>query len=311
MQSPLLKSILTYRRHMTVLVHMALTVIANYLAFFIRFEAKIPAIQIDLFFKYLMLIVGIRAVLYLLMGQYKGIWKYASIRDLMSIIWSTTIGTILFIVIARFIFGDLGYPRSIYVLDWMILLMLAGGSRLFVRVFREYMKDSNDGQRVLVIGAGDAGEMIVREMQNHPHYDYKPVGFIDEDESKKGRSIHGVRILGNLDHVEMAVKAHMPDEFLIAIPTATRKTLTRIYDALSDYNKPIKTLPGVADILDGSVTVSHIKPLSMEDLLHREPVRTGIASINHFVSGKKVLITGAGGSIGSELARQIHGYAPS
>lgn len=300
-----------HRRLLTVIIHVIIAAVANYLAFYIRFESVIPHNIVELFLSYLLYMLLIRAGVYIAMGLHKGLWRYASIRDLVDIIKAATIGTLIFLIIVRYIFDEIAYPRSIYVFDWMLMIFITGGSRLLVRVFREYMTGADKGSRVLIIGAGDAGEMIVREMKGHPEYNLLPIGFLDDNRYKEGLYIHGIPILGPVGDVGRAIERAAPDEFLIAIPSATRKTIQGIYDQLSVFNLPIKTLPGLANILDGSVTVSQIKPLSMEDLLHREPVRSDIYSISNFIKGRKVLVTGAGGSIGSELARQIYSYRPT
>lgn len=299
------------RRIIAVLIHACITIIASYAAFFIRFESIIPHDIVALYLRYLVYLVIIRSVIYIAMGLHKSLWRYASIRDLLDIIKAVSLGSLAFLLLVRYIFDDLAYPRSVYVLDWMLTVLSVGGLRLTVRLIRESMVNSETGTRVLIIGAGDAGELIVREMKGHPKYKYQPVGFLDDNRFKEGLHIHGIPILGTLRDVERAVEKVSPDEFLIAIPSATRKTIQDIYDLLAKFNLPIKTIPGLANILDGSVTVSQIKPLSMEDLLHREPVRSDIFSISNFIKSRRILVTGAGGSIGSELARQIHSYAPS
>lgn len=304
-------ALILHRRLVTVLIHVIIAMVANYLAFLIRFESVMPPEVVDLYLKYIVYIILIRAFVYIVMGLHKGLWRYASIHDLVDIIKTITVGSLIILVLIRYVFQDVSYPRSVYILDWMLMVLMTGGSRLLARVFREYMASSGKGSRVLVIGAGDAGEMIVREMKSHPDYNYQPVGFLDDNRYKEGLYIHGVPILGPVSDVARAVGKVSPDEFLIAIPSETRKNLQRIYDLLSEFKLPIKTLPGLANILDGSVTVSQIKPLSMEDLLHREPVRSDIYSISNFISGRRIMVTGAGGSIGSELARQIYSYAPS
>ena len=304
-------ALVVHRRLLAAIVHALIVILANYLAFSIRFELNIPSGVLDLYFHNLAYLVLIRFGVYIGLGLHKGLWRYASIRDLVDIIKAITVGSIIFVFLVRYVFGEITYPRSVYVLDWMLMILLTGGARLLVRIFREYMISTSTGLRVLIVGAGDAGEMIVREMKAHPEHNYKPVGFLDDNRYKEGLYIHGVPIFGAISDIEKAVEKLTPDEILIAIPSATRKSLQDIYDILSKFNLPIKTLPGWANILDGSFTVSQIKPLSMEDLLHREPVRSDIYTISNFIQGSRILVTGAGGSIGSELARQIYGYGPS
>ncbi|GAB4390285.1 MAG: nucleoside-diphosphate sugar epimerase/dehydratase [Thermodesulfovibrionales bacterium] len=286
--------------------------LANYLAFFIRFEGAIPADHISLFLRFLPLILAIRILFYIASGLHRELWRYTSVSCLLKIILSATLGTLAFIAIIRYGMGDLAYPRSVYVLDWMLLIMLAGGARLAARSAKLYRKSPNSGTRILVIGAGDAGELVVRDMNNNPNFSYSPVGFLDDDPRKKSMRIHGVPILGGIARLPEVLPEIQPEELLIAIPSASRAELNRIYDICKPYGLPIKTLPSIGDIVSGKVLVSQIRALSLEDLLQREPVKNeDMAAIRQFIKDKAVLVTGAGGSIGSELCRQIISHEPS
>ncbi len=303
--------IVSHRRVVVILIHLIQTALANYFAFVLRFEAFLPKDQFRNFVDFLPILLIIRLGLYLQAGLYKDLWRYSSVGDLIKILKSVSLGSIIFLIIVRYVFGDTHYPRSIYVLDWLLLIMLSGGSRLFVRVFREYLQSEHSGKKTLIIGAGDAGEMIVRDMKNNPKYAYEPIGFIDDNPYKKGLSMHGVPIFGPRNMLGDVIEKQRPEEILIAMPSASHKNINEIYEICKPFKIPIKTLPGIADILDGNVSVSQIKPLSLEDLLQREPVRTDIQSVKDYIHGKSVLVTGAGGSIGSELCRQIIEYGPS
>jgi len=173
------------------------------------------------------------------------------------------------------------------------------------------LQSETSGKRTLIIGAGDAGEMIVRDMKNNPRYAYEPVAFIDDDPYKKGLSIHGIPIFGPRSMIGEAIEKYKPEEILISMPSVDHKTINEIYELCKPFNLPIRILTGLSDILDCNVSVSQIKPLSLEDLLQREPVKTRIQSVEDYVEGKSVFVTGAGGSIGSELCRQIIEYRPS
>ncbi len=311
--------IISNRRIIIVLLHLIFAVLSSYLAFLIRFDFAVSkeafskfVDYLPLFSSYILLLLAIRLFFFLLFGLHKDLWRYSSIRDLVRVIASVSFGSITFFIAVRYLIGDLIYPRAIYAIDWLLLIMISGGSRLFLRVFREYMQHGISlGKKVLIIGAGDAGEMIVRDMVNNPKYAYKPVGFIDDNLYKKGLCIHGVPILGGIKEIDGVIKKYAPDEILIAMPSAANRTNKRVYDICKKFSLPIKTLPGLYEIIDGTVTVSQIKPLSLEDLLEREPVRTDIDSVRGFIEGKSVLVTGAGGSIGSELCRQITAYKPA
>lgn len=303
--------LLKYRRIMLAVIHLVLAVLANYSAFLLRFDEMLPYEQFKYFANVLPILLAVRLAFYLQGGLYKDLWRYSGISDLIKIIKSVTFGSIAFVLLVRFALGHVQYPRSIYILDWLMLILFTGSSRLLARVFREYLSRESLGKKTLIIGAGDAGEMIVRDMKNNPQYHYEPIGFIDDDLFKKGLSIHGVPIFGPRTMLREVLDKQRPEEVLVAIPSAGSRIMKEIYDDCKARQIPIKTLPSISDILDGKVTVSQIKPLALEDLLQREPITTDIPAVKEYITGKSVLVTGAGGSIGTELSRQIFAYGPS
>lgn len=293
------------------LVFMFEAALANYFAFVLRFESLLPERYRAVFFVYLPLLLAIRMVFYAQSGLHRGIWRYSSIGDLVKIVMSATLGTAVFLVIVRYLIGDIAYPRSVYILDWLLLIMITGGSRLFIRVYRDFFQIEHPGKRVLIVGAGDAGEMLVRDMRQNPAAGYEPIGFIAEDAGKKGHTIHGVPIFGTRAAIKEVIEKHGPEEVVIAMPGAGLRDIKAVFELLRDTRLPIKTLPVLGDVLKGGVSISEIRPLSLEDLLQREPVKAEIASVSDYIRGKAVMVTGAGGSIGSELSRQILLYGPS
>ncbi|MBI5074988.1 MAG: polysaccharide biosynthesis protein [Nitrospirae bacterium] len=299
---------------MVALLHLLQVAAANYFAFVLRFDGFISPLshndQFSNFIGYLPALLAIRLAMYTGFGLYKDLWKYSSVRDLVKLVWTILLGSGLFFVLVRLILNDTHYPRSIYILDGLLLLMISGGTRLGFRVFREYLEKQVSSKKVLIIGAGDAGEMIVRDMLNNARYNIEPIGFIDDDLHKRGMQIHGLPIFGPRERIAAVVAQHQPDEILIALPAMSAKVIREVYEYCKQFNLPVKTLPGLHDIVEGNVTVSHIRPLSLEDLLQREQIRTDIEEVYAHIKGKTVLVTGAGGSIGSELCRQIMLYGP-
>ncbi len=352
-----------------IFTHFIQTALAYYLAFVIRFESVISSEYLNMMMTYFPVIVLIRLVLFSRAGLYKDMWGYSSIGDMMKVLRSITVGSAIFFILIRFIIGSKVFPISVYVLDWLLLIIISGGSRLLIRVFREYLHSQPAGKRILIIGAGDAGEIIVRDIISSPKSSYEPIGFIDEDPHKKGFRIRGVPILGPIRSIPKVIEKYEPEEILITLSSTDTKNIRRIYELCKPYSIGIKKLPELNEILDGNVAVtkklghhlvqanliteekvnealdlqkkeggrlgskliklgyiseeklvsflnkqfgiSHMKPISLEDLLQREQVKTNIKSVRAFIEDKTVMVTGAGGSIGSELCRQIMKYQPA
>ena len=303
-------AIFRWRRVVVVGVHLTLIVVSSYLAFALRFDGSIPRQQLGIWASSLFLLVLIRMLVFIPFRLYEGLWRYVSIWDARNIVSAVATSSLLFWVVERWVIGQSSYPRSVYVLDALILIMLLGGIRVGRRLARELGQEEGK-KAVLVFGAGDAGEMIVRDMKNNSFYQYTPVGFIDDDKAKKGSSIHGVPVLGGREDLPAILARVQPDEILIAIPKAPPKTIRELVHALEPYKVPLTTLPNLRDLLDGTVTTSQIRSLSIEDLLARPKVALDPEPGSRLILGKRVLVTGAGGSIGSELCRQIHALRPA
>lgn len=357
------------RRIIVFTTHLIQTVLASYLAFIIRFELKILPEYLNLFLYSLPILLIIRLSFYVQAGLYKDIWSYSSISDLLKIIKSVTLGSVTFFIAIRYLIGNTSYPLSIYIIDWLLCIIISSGSRLFIRILNEYTHNKYVGKKILIVGAGDAGEKILRDMRSSHKLSYSPIGFIDDNPYKKGLMIHGIPILGPIDLIPHIIKKNKIDEILVTISSDNNDTIRKIYELCKSSNILIKKLPGIDDILDGNIAmatklgqclidanlvtenkvqqalalqkqeggrlgsklvklgyitedklvsflnntygISHMKPISLEDLLQREPVNTNIESVKKYIRNKSVLVTGAGGSIGSELCRQIIKYHPS
>ncbi len=303
--------VLRYRRFLIVGVHVALITISNYLAFWIRFDGIVPEREAGLFVAMLPWLIAIRGLTFMPLQLYKGLWRYTGIWDLRNVIIGVTASTAIFYIWVHWIFAARQYPISIFIIDTLLLICLMGGSRLALRLYHAFGQMSGK-KRILIYGAGDAGEMIVRDMRNNgAFYDYHPVGFIDDNRHKVGRWIHGVRVLGGKQDLARILATAKPHEVLIAIPSARPAMIREMVKTLQPFKVPLRTLPGVKDLSNGRVRVSQIRNLSVEDLLERTPVGLDIEPVRKLVSGRKILITGAGGSIGSELSRQIAQHGPA
>ncbi|HUE84633.1 MAG TPA: nucleoside-diphosphate sugar epimerase/dehydratase [Vicinamibacterales bacterium] len=298
--------ILPYRRPIVVALHLMVIVIANYLAFDLRFGNPMPPEQFLNFVTMLPWLLVIRSFIFLPCGLYEGMWRYAGIWDLRNIIIAAVLSTGVFAAATRWGFG-LSYPRSVFVIDTLILIMLVGGLRLARRVYRQSRGDS--GRRILVYGAGDVGELLVRGMLQNRFYGYKPVAFVDDDPAKVGQRIHGLRVLGGRQELARIFKKVAPHAVLLAMPAITPARMREVVAALEPFKVPIKTLPNRNESVE-QIDLGQIRNLSVEDLLERAPI--GIAGdVGHLITGQRVMVTGAGGSIGSELCRQIAALKPA
>ncbi|MCP5005011.1 MAG: polysaccharide biosynthesis protein [Planctomycetes bacterium] len=357
------------RRIVVTVIHLLQVVLVNYLAFLLRFETVLSTEYLSQLLYSLPVLLIVRLALYLQAGLYKDIWRYSSISDMISIIRTTAIGSIIFFIINRYFMWNSQYPLSVYALEWVLLLSVSCGTRLLIRIsFKRYRSFHTLARRILIVGT-IAGEAIVRDMKNNPTSSYIPIGFMDEDPYKKGLEIHGVPIFGQISILSSVIRKQKPDEILISMAFTDNNVIKSIYDQCKPFNLPIKKLPGINDILVGNISVesrlgqrlieanmvtenqvqealslqkieggmlgsilvksgyikeeelfsyltaqdgiSRMKPISLEDLIQREQVRSDIKSVREFIQGKSVLVTGAGGSIGSELCRQLIKYNPS
>ena len=302
--------LLQYRGLVIWLFHMGLAVASSYIAFSIRFDGIVPAYYASLFKDSLPALLVARGTLFVAFRLYEGLWRYTSVRDLLKILLSVGLSSLGFLLFIEAGIGLTHYPRSILLIDALLLVGFTGGVRFIARAHRD-MVAGKGGRRVLIYGAGDAGEAVAREMRLRLSSDYNPVGFVDDDRTKAGQRIHGIPVLGTRDDLTSIIKRQRPHEVIVTIPRAEASTYRGVVRALEQFDLPIKTLPHLRDILDGRVSTSLIRDLSLEDLLRREPIGLSQEPLLGLVKGKTILVTGAGGSIGAELCRQIASLKPA
>lgn len=297
---------------MLLLTDILLVNLAVFFALYIRFEGAIPANYLHIFIKTHIMITIIKIFINKVFGLYTSLWSYASIDELIKIFYAVSIGSV-----TEYLFGLLFYmsmPRSVNVIAFILTLLFIGGSRLSYRIMRMFKRmviPINDNKiRVMVIGAGKAGSIVIREMKVHENMSYMPVVVVDDDKAKHRSEIHGVPVRGDKNKIVELVELYKVQEIIVAIPSASKQELSEVLNICKKTNCTLKTLPGVYELIDKDITIKQIRSVSIEDLLEREEVELHIEQISGYIKDEIVLVTGGGGSIGSELCRQIAKFQP-
>ena len=260
--------------------------------------------------------LGVKLPVFVAFGFYNRWWRYVSTQDVWGAVRGVAAASVAaFLVFTLLDFHPASVPRGIWIVDVLLLLALVTGSRLLARTLIERPAAGAivaRGKEVLIVGAGDAAQLILREMLKNPALGYTPIGLIDDDPRKKNLRLHGIRVLGTCDELRHLLRDRQPDELLIAIPSAAGEVRERIVEIARAERVPVKTLPGLPELMAGDFNLAgQIRPVEVEDVLGREPVEVDIDSIAGYVTGEVVLVTGAGGSIGAELCRQIARVGPT
>ncbi len=306
--------LLTYRRPLIVLAYILLWTTSLLGAFLLRFDFAIPTIYLEQIAIWLPGLLLARIAAFSYFGLFRGMWRYTGTHDLIGLVKATAASSALFAVIMQLGTWH-GFPRSIFVTDFVVSILMIGGLRFMVRSLREIahnpaVQDSGPRKRVLIVGAGDAGEMLLREIKRSMWSRYECIGFLDDNPLKHADHIHGVRVLGSISTVADVVLEKEVDEIIIAIPSAVGRDMRRVVDLCRTTAAEIRTIPGVDSMIDGRVTLNQLRPVAIEDLLGREAVELDMAAISSVLAGSHVMVTGAGGSIGSEICRQVARFEP-
>lgn len=289
--------------------------LAFLLALWLRFEGEVPVKHLDSYRELAPYFTVIWLGCFFAFGLYRRLWQYASLGELLSIVYSVSLGTVINIALTYFYMhgAQLPLPRSVFVLAWMAMVLFVGGSRLSWRLFRDsYLHNGKlrAGKPVLIVGAGDAGAAVARELYNHNNDHSVPVGFVDDDRSKRGLEMFGLRVLGGREDIPKLVEDYGIQEIIIAIPSAPGRVIREIVEICQKTPAGLKILPGIYELINGKVSINQIREVRVEDILGREPVEVDLESIASYLTGRIVLVTGAGGSIGSELCRQVAQFRP-
>lgn len=283
------------------------------LAFFVRFEFSIPPAEMDLLRTFILPILGAKLAIFYLFGIYRRVWRYTGLSDLYAIIWVSLLGTLALIVITLFIYR-VSIPRSVVVFDGFLTVAFISGVRVASRSITGLQLRgilAPKSKPILIVGGGEVGETILRELARRPDLPYHPVGLIDDDQRKQGSSIHGIRVLGTRKQLRDLMDRYRIEEVIICAPSVSREVIRDVFFQCQEAGVQCRTLPGIYEIIDGTVSVEQVRKVGIEDILGREPVKVDFKKIAAYISGKSVAVTGAGGSIGSELCRQIVRLKPS
>lgn len=291
---------------------------AAWVAFAFRFGWLFLA-EREEFARFVVAAVVIKVAVYLGFGVYRQYWRYAGAPELLSLVFANTLASFLLslaILAGREWHLITGVSRLVMPLDWVFATALTVGGRVAIRLMGEAQtragrRQSQSWRNVLIVGAGDAGSLVAREMQRNPQLGLRAVGFLDDDTAKVGKRIYGVPVLGGLSHLADVAPTHRVDEVVIAIPKAPGSTVRAVVDACRDAGVASRVIPGIFELLEGQLTVSRLREVEIGDLLRRPQVTARASAPLTYLRGACVLVTGAGGSIGSELCRQIAGSEPA
>ncbi len=290
---------------------------AWYLAFFLRFDLGSVKTPYDRFIELrpVLLVVALKLATFILFGFYNRWWRYVSTRDIWAAARGVTVACIvsdLVVYFARFTPSAFPLPRSVVIVDWLLLLAMITGSRALARTLIERPIAGErlaHGKEVIIAGAGDAASVMLRELHKYRHLGYTPIGLVDDDPRKRGLRLNGVRVLGTIDELPRLLRENPPDEVLIAMPSASGQIRQRIVEMAREASVPVKTLPGLYELFSGELA-TQIRPVQVEDVLGRAQVEVDFEKVASYLTGEVVVVTGAGGSIGSELCRQIARVEP-
>lgn len=305
-----------WRRALLLGIDVLAALVALGLAFLIRFASDgraVPPEYLATYLRALPVIIPIRVLIYYSMGLYSQVWSHASVPELLRVCYAVTVDSVVSSAII-FILPHSGFPRSVLLIGWFLKIGALGSVRLILRLRYEwYRRHQNAGvlsHRTLIFGAGDAGAILAREFAKHPELGCEVIGFIDDDPNKQGYRICGKPVLGTRERLRDVARSRGVTHMVIAMPSARGPVIREIVELGRGLGLQLKTLPGIYELVGGTVAVSQIRDVQIEDLLGRDEVKVDLGAIAEYLGGEVVLVTGAGGSIGSELCRQVARFSP-
>ena len=301
---------LRYRTLIIILSQACMLVIAYYGSFLLRLDFNLAEPFAAAFLKTLPLVLAIKLLVFAWFRLFRGWWLYTGMSDLWDIVSAAAVSAPLMYLAVRLTYGLIGYPRSVFIIDFVLTIMTIGGLRFAVRAYAESAPLHLTHANTVIVGAGRAGSGIARELRTNEKLEYNVVGFVDDNPTKKGVKIEGIKVLGSTDDLPAIIERNEVTHILIAMPSATGKQVQGIIDKCRQCKVEFKILPTLGDILAQPPSLDRVRNVRVEDLLFREPVRLELSGIRRKFEGRITLVTGAGGSIGSELARQLAKFNP-
>jgi FlaA1/EpsC-like NDP-sugar epimerase len=295
------------------------------LAYSFRFEFVIPAKELNHILLGISFLIPLKIFIFYWFDLYRGMWRYTGISDLQNLVKANVVSTLIIFSFLLIINRFEGLSRSVFLMDGVLCFLFTAGFRVVIRIYFSNKKfgwnqilkkafgfnnHKLTGISTLLLGAGSAGEALIREIDNNPLLGINPVGFLDDDSAKKGLSLHGIPVLGGIGRLKDIVVKYKIEQIFLTMPSASAHEIRRVVKECEETGLPYKTLPGIGNLIDGSVSVKDLRDVNYEDLLGRPPVELDDSSISQYIRDKTILVTGAGGSIGSELCRQILKYRP-
>ena len=314
---------LRFRKQIIMFAHIAVFAASLMMAFLLVNNMQFsPDWLIQQYPKLLLCFILIKILVFAYFKQFQGWWRFVGISDLLAIVKASLVSTLILVVLwfgllsaeplRRYLRDLTTISQAVFILDMFATVVLLGGLRMAVRLYHEEFSTEQAGKlkKFLIIGAGNAGEALLREIHRMPVEQYDVIGFIDDDPAKQGMNIHGIPVLGRVDQLPQICKQQEIDEIAIAMPSATAKQMRRVVQICEGAKIRFRTVPSVADIASGKYRVSQIRNVDINDLLGREAVQLDLDIIEQYIKDKVILVTGAGGSIGSEMCRQVCNFAP-
>ncbi len=301
------------RQPMLIFAHDLIMVPVAWLgSYWVRFNLSvIPEDYLARAVQVLPLVVVIQALAFYIFGMYRGVWRFASLPDLVRILKAVALGSVVIIVVLSLLYRLQQTPRSIALLYPLLLMIFLSGPRFLYRWSRDHKLNLKTGKRVLIVGAGQAGEMLVRDLLRKQGHDHVPVAFVDDKPRRQGQDLHGVPVVGSCDDLPAVVKRLDIELIMLAVPSARAAQMRHIVELCEQCEVPFQTVPPLEALISGQVSINELRNVSIEDVLGRDPVTLDWEGIRRGLTGKTILVTGAGGSIGSELCRQIAGLEPA